>query len=98
MEEIKNKYETVFIVSSKLDEEETKAVIQKFKDLIAENGTVDNVDEWGKRHLAYPINKETEGYYVLIDFTSVPAFTAELDRIYKITDGIIRSLIIRKEA
>jgi small subunit ribosomal protein S6 len=98
MEEIKNKYETVFIVSSKLDEEATKAVIQKFKDLIAENGTVDNVDEWGKRHLAYPINKETEGYYVLIDFTSVPAFTAELDRIYKITDGIIRSLIIRKEA
>ena len=59
---------------------------------------MDNVDEWGKRHLAYPINKETEGYYVLIDFTSVPAFTAELDRIYKITDGIIRSLIIRKEA
>lgn len=98
MEEIKNKYETVFIVSRKLDEEATKAVIQKFKDLIAENGTVDNVDEWGKRHLAYPINKETEGYYVLIDFTSVPAFTAELDRIYKITDGIIRSLIIRKEA
>ena len=98
MEEIKNKYETVFIVSSKRDEEATKAVIQKFKDLIAENGTVDNVDEWGKRHLAYPINKETEGYYVLIDFTSVPAFTAELDRIYKITDGIIRSLIIRKEA
>ena len=98
MEEIKIKYETVFIVSSKLDEEATKAVIQKFKDLIAENGTVDNVDEWGKRHLAYPINKETEGYYVLIDFTSVPAFTAELDRIYKITDGIIRSLIIRKEA
>lgn len=98
MEEIKNKYETVFIVSSKLDEEATTAVIQKFKDLIAENGTVDNVDEWGKRHLAYPINKETEGYYVLIDFTSVPAFIAELDRIYKITDGIIRSLIIRKEA
>ena len=60
--------------------------------LIAANGTVDGVDEWGKRRLAYLINKEAEGYYVLIDFTSVPAFTAELDRIYKITDGVLRSL------
>ena len=94
MEEIKNKYETVFIVSCKLDEEAIAAVVQKFKDLIAANGTVDGVDEWGKRRLAYPINKENEGYYVLIDFTSVPAFTAELDRIYKITDGIMRSIIV----
>lgn len=96
--EIKNAYETVFILSSKLDEEATKALVEKFKDLIAANGTVDGVDEWGKRRLAYPINKETDGYYVLINFTSLPAFTAELDRIYKITDGVIRSLIIRKEA
>ncbi|WOC31078.1 MULTISPECIES: 30S ribosomal protein S6 [Caproicibacterium] len=98
MEEIKNAYETVFILSSKLDEQSTAALVTKFKDLIAENGTVDGVDEWGKRRLAYEINKETEGYYVLINFTSVPAFTAELDRIFKITDGVIRSLIIRKEA
>jgi small subunit ribosomal protein S6 len=98
MEEIKNAYETVFILSSKLDEQATAALVTKFKDLIAENGTVDGVDEWGKRRLAYEINKETDGYYVLINFTSVPAFTAELDRIYKITDGVIRSLIIRKEA
>lgn len=98
MEEIKNAYETVFILSTKLDEQGTAALVTKFKDLIAANGTVDGVDEWGKRRLAYAINKETEGYYVLINFTSVPAFTAELDRIYKITDGVIRSLIIRKEA
>ena len=92
MEEIKNAYETVFILSSKLDEQATAALVTKF------NCTVDCVDEWGKRRLAYEINKETDGYYVLINFTSVPAFTAELDRIYKITDGVIRSLIIRKEA
>ena len=72
-------------------------MVQKFKDLIAANGTIEAVDEWGKRRLAYLINKEAEGYYVLIDFTSVPAFTAELDRIYKITDGVLRSLIIKKE-
>lgn len=99
MEEIKNSYETVFILSTKLDEQATAALVAKFKDLIVvNNGTVDGVDEWGKRRLAYAINKETEGYYVLINFTSVPAFTAELDRIFKITDGVIRSLIIRKDA
>lgn len=70
---------------------------QKFKSLIEANGTIDTVDDWGKRRLAYPINKEVEGYYTLISFTSAPAFTAELDRIYKITDGVLRSLIIKKE-
>ena len=98
MENKNNAYETVFILSSKLNEEAVAALVTKFKDLIAANGTVDGVDEWGKRRLAYEINKETEGYYVLVNFTSAPAFTAELDRIYKITDGEIRSLIIRKEA
>ncbi|HCA28625.1 MAG TPA: 30S ribosomal protein S6 [Ruminococcaceae bacterium] len=98
MEKTKNAYETVFILSSKLDEQATAALVTKFKDLIAENGTVDGVDEWGKRRLAYEINKETEGYYVLINFTSVPSFTAELDRVFKITDGVMRSLIIRKNA
>ena len=98
MENKNNAYETVFILSSKLNEEAVAALVTKFKDLIAANGTVDGVDEWGKRRLAYEINKETEGYYVLVNFTSAPAFTAELDRIYKITDGVIRSLIIRKEA
>ncbi len=98
MEEVKRAYETVFILSTKLDEDATNAMIQKFKDLIAANGTIDGVDEWGKRRLAYPINKENEGYYVLVNFTSVPSFTAELDRIYKITDGVLRSLIVKKEA
>jgi small subunit ribosomal protein S6 len=98
MSNIKNSYETVFIVSTKLGEDGIKAAVQKFKDLIEANGTVDSIDEWGKRRLAYEINKETEGYYTLINFTSAPEFTAELDRIYKITDGILRSLIIKKES
>ena len=98
MPEIKNSYETVFILSTKLGEDGIAANVQKFKDLIAANGTIEAVDEWGKRRLAYMINKETEGYYTLISFTSGPEFTAELDRIYKITDGVLRALIVKKEA
>ena len=95
MPEVTNSYETVFILSTKLGEDGIASLVQKFKDLIEANATLESVDEWGKRRLAYLINKEA--YYVLIDFTSVPAFTAELDRIYKITDGVLRSLIIKKE-
>lgn len=98
MSELKKSYETVFILSTKLGDDGIAATVQKFKDLIAANGTIDSVDEWGKRRLAYPINKEEEGYYTLINFTSDVAFTAELDRIYNITDGVIRSLIVKKEA
>ncbi|NLJ30871.1 MAG: 30S ribosomal protein S6 [Clostridiales bacterium] len=97
MPDIKNSYETVFILSTSLGEEGTTAMVQKFKDLIEANGTINSVDEWGKRRLAYPIKKQEEGYYTLINFTSAPEFTAELDRIYKITDGVLRSLIIKKE-
>ncbi len=96
MPEIKNSYETVFILSTKLGEDGIAAAVTKFKELIAANGTVDSVDEWGKRRLAYPINKEEEGYYTLVNFTSSPEFTAELDRIYNITDGVLRSLVVKK--
>ncbi|MBC3515171.1 30S ribosomal protein S6 [Neobittarella massiliensis] len=91
------KYETVLVLNTKEGEEGIKALIEKFSNLIAQNGTVDNVDEWGKRRLAYEIDDETEGYYVQIDFTSEPEFPAELDRVYKITSGILRTLIIKKE-
>ena len=64
--------------------------------MVSANGTLDSVDEWGKRKLAYPINDETEGYYVLMNYSCEPEFPAELDRIAKITDGILRSLIIKK--
>lgn len=97
MPEIKNSYETVFILSTKLGDDGIAAAVQKFKELIEANGTIDSVDEWGKRRLAYPINKEEDGYYTLISFTSSPAFTAELDRIYNITDGVLRSLTVKKE-
>jgi len=98
MSEILNAYESVLVISSKLSDEEIEAVSEKFKALIEKHATLDSVDVWGKRKLAYPIDKETEGYYVLFNFTSKADFPAELDRIYKITDGVIRSLIIRKEA
>ena len=91
------KYETVLVLNTKEGEKGIKALIEKFSNLIAQNGTVDNVDEWGKRRLAYEIDDETEGYYVQIDFTSEPEFPAELDRVYKITSGILRTLIIKKE-
>ena len=92
-----NQYETVMILSTKLGEEGNAALVQKFKDRIARHGTIDSVDEWGKRRLAYPINKENEGYYTLINFTGTPEFISELDRRYQITDGVLRSLIIKKD-
>ncbi|WP_312693982.1 30S ribosomal protein S6 [Caproiciproducens sp.] len=98
MSDVKNSYETVFILSTKPGEDAVTALVQKFKDLIEANGTIDSIDEWGKRRLAYPIKKQEEGYYTLVNFTSSPEFTAELDRIYKITDGVLRSLIIKKES
>lgn len=97
MAKTQGNYESVVVISTKLTEEEIKAVVAKFTDLISANGTLEGVDEWGKRRLAYEIEDETEGYYVLFNFTSASAFPAELDRVYKITDGILRSLIISKD-
>ena len=88
------KYETMLVTTATLDEEATAALVGKFKSLIEANGTIDSVDDWGKKRLAYPINDETEGVYTVISFTSEPDFPAELDRIYKITDGIMRSIIV----
>ncbi|MDP4109655.1 MAG: 30S ribosomal protein S6 [Bacillota bacterium] len=98
MSDIKNRYESVFVVDTSIGDEAVSAVIEKFKALVESNGTLEKVDDWGKRRLAYPINYKTEGHYVLVEFTSSPEFPAELDRVYKITDGIVRSLIIAKQA
>lgn len=87
------KYEVLYVLNPNLSEEETQAVVEKFKTLIEQNGTIDEMDEWGKRKLAYEINYLSEGYYVLVKFTSGPEFPAELDRILGITDGVIRSLV-----
>lgn len=97
MAEGKNLYETVIVTSAKLGEEGSAALVERFKALIAEHGTVQSVDDWGKRRFAYPINKQTEGYYTLINFESGPEFTAELDRRYQITDGIMRTLIVKRD-
>lgn len=94
--EIINNYETIFIVNPDLDEEKTNAVVDKIKALIESAGTIGEIDVWGKRKLAYEIEKKTEGYYVLITFSSKGDFPAELDRVYRISEDIIRSIIIRK--
>ena len=87
------KYEVLYVLNPNLSEEETQGVVEKFKTLIEQNGTIDEMDEWGKRKLAYEINYLSEGYYVLVKFTSGPEFPAELDRVLGITDGVIRSLV-----
>ena len=96
MAEIINKYEIIFVLDAALDEERITALSDRFQKLIADNGTVESVDVWGKRRLAYPINYKTEGYYVLVNFSSDPEFPKELERIYGITDGVIRTLTVRK--
>lgn len=95
--EQKKLYETIFIVNNSLGEEAVKALVEKFTSLIAANGAIETVNEWGVRRLAYPIEDYTEGYYVLVKFTSAHDFPAELDRVYNITDGILRSLIVKCE-
>ena len=83
MAQVKNSYETVMLISNTLGDEGIAAMVERFKGIIEQNATIDNIDEWGKRRLAYP---------------SDPTFPAELDRLYKITDGVLRTLIIKKEA
>ena len=91
------KYETVAVFSVKAGEEKAKELVEKFKALIEANGTMEAVDEWGKRTLAYPINYETDGYYVLYTYEAGVDFPAELDRVFNITDGVLRSLIVARE-
>lgn len=90
-----SKYEAVFVFSVKGGEEASKALAEKFKALIEANGTLESVDEWGKRRLAYEINDEAEGHYVLFNFDCDPAFPAELERVANITDGVLRSLVVK---
>ena len=96
MAKISANYEVVFIMDGRLPEEQVAALTEKFKTLAEEHGSNVVVDEWGKRRLAYAINYKTEGYYVLMSFTSGPEFPKELDRILGITEGIMRSMIVCK--
>lgn len=95
MEKLNQSYETIFVVDVQNGEEAVKALVEKFTKLIAANGEITSVNEWGKRRLAYPINDLNEGYYVLVNFTAPGAFAAELDRLYNINEGILRSIIVR---
>jgi len=90
-----NKYETIFIVNSELTEEARAPVVERFKNMIESNGQLESIDEWGNRRLAYPINDMPEGYYVLVTYSAPPEFPSELERVFKITDSILKFLIIR---
>ena len=92
-----NKYESVIIINPSLEDAKIKAVIEKFSNLVNEHGKVESVEETGKKKLAYEINKQSEGYYVVLNFEAESAFIAELERIYRITDEIMKFIVIRKE-
>ena len=91
-----NKYESVIIVNPNLDEAGVKALEDKFTGLINENGKVESIDKMGKRKLAYDIKKHSEGYYVVYTFEANPEFIKELERIYRITDEILKFITIKK--
>ena len=94
-----NKYESLYIITPELEEEANKAVIEKFSGIVTANGgTVTEVNEWGKRHLAYAIDYKTEGYYVLMTFEAAPELPRELERNFKNDESILRYMVIRKEA
>lgn len=91
-------YETIFILHPSFDEEAVKTAVDKFKGVIENGGgTIENVDLWGKRRLAYEIAKVNEGVYVLVNFNAEPELPKELDRIFRITDGVIRHIIVNLE-
>ena len=97
MAKITGKYEVLYIIDPAQGEEGIAALVEKFKAMVEAEGTLTNIDEWGKRRMAYAINDLTEGYYVLMNMEVKPAFPAELERVMKITDGILRCLVIAVE-
>ena len=97
MENIINSYETLFITSVANGEEATKATVEKFTNLIGSNAEIVEVNEWGKRRLAYPINDMPEGYYTVVTHKCAPDFLAELDRLFNIDESIMRSMTVKLE-
>ncbi len=93
MAKLSEKYECMYIINPNLEDDARAALVEKFRALVEQYGTVDEMEVREKQKLAYEINYIGEGYYVLIKFTSEPSFPAELDRVLGITDGIMRSLI-----
>ncbi len=97
MAKITEKYEALYIINPQITEEETQALVEKFKAMVEAEGTLTELDQWGKRRLAYPIDFLNEGYYVLMRFESKPEFPAELDRVMGITEGIMRCMVTTVE-
>lgn len=97
MTEVTRAYETIVVFDTTLGEEAVNGLVEKFKALIEANATINEIDVWGKKRLAYEIDYKTEGYYVLINFTSKPDFPSELERVYKITEGVLRSIVVLKD-
>lgn len=96
MTKIANSYEAVVMISSKISEDERVAIVTKLQELVKKNASLEDVDEWGKKRLAYLVNKESEAYYVLFKFTAESTFPAEFERICKITTGVMRVLIVNE--
>lgn len=92
-----NKYETVFIINPSVEDAGVKDLEKKFSDLINSDGKVESVEELGKKKLAYEIQKNSEGIYVLINFEAAPSLIKELERVYRITDEVIKFIVIRKD-
>ena len=95
MEKVLNSYESLFIVDLSNGEEAAKATVAKFTDLIAKNGEIVEVADWGKRRLAYPINDMNEGYYTVVTFKSEPSFPVELERLYNIDESVMRDIVLK---
>ena len=91
-------YEVMFIIDAALEEEKKNATVETVQSIIAADGEVEKVDVWGLKKLAYPIEKKEEGYYVVVDFKGNPTLPKELDRRLKISDNVIRHIIINKDA
>ena len=91
-----NKYESVVIINPNVEENSLKELIERFKTLINTDGKVEKVTEIGKKKLAYEIKKNTEGYYVVYDFEANPSLIAELERNYRITDQVIKFIVVKK--
>ena len=92
MAKITGKYEVLYIIDPAQGEEGIAALVEKFKAMVEAEGTLANIDEWGKRRLAYPINDLNEGYYVLMNIETKPELPGELERAMKITEGVLRCL------
>lgn len=92
-----NKYETVILISNKITDEQRKNIVDKIKNLISSNGNVIETNDMGEKKLAYEVRKHTQAFYYIINFESNPEFIAELERIYRINDEILKFIVVRQD-